>query len=116
MPNYAVIENQKVSNIVVADLQFAGQHANWVECPDRVCIGWSYIDGNFIDTTPKPSEEELANAIRFRRNQLLEQSDWTQLRDTVSESVKWETYRQKLRDITNQPDFPFNVTWPVPPS
>lgn len=26
----------------------------------------------------------------------------------------WLTYRQKLRDITNQPD-PFSITWPIDP-
>ena len=50
--------------------------------------------------------------IRNQRNQLLAQSDWTQLADTPVDKTSWATYRQELRDITAQPD-PFNITWPT---
>jgi hypothetical protein len=53
--------------------------------------------------------------IRYLRNSLLTECDWTQLSD-VSESIKnsYQSYRQSLRDITNQSD-PFNISWPVKP-
>lgn len=114
--NFAVIENQKVINVVLATPEFAANQPNWVECSDNVGIDWSYINGEFVDTRPKPTEQEVADAVRFERNQLLALSDWTQLRDTASESVKWETYRQELRDITNQSGFPWEINWPVKPS
>ena len=49
------------------------------------------------------------------RNELLTESDWTQLGDsTVAD--KWKTYRQELRDITTSTGFPHNITWPTKPS
>ena len=73
------------------------------------------------------AEQELAyknqkdsqrwNSIRGDRNQRLADSDWTQLPDaplTNTETANWGSYRQALRDITNQSD-PFNIQWPVLP-
>jgi hypothetical protein len=53
--------------------------------------------------------------IRYERNQLLAECDWTQLGDIPSETKEvWTLYRQNLRDITNQTD-PFNIIWPAKP-
>lgn len=55
--------------------------------------------------------------IRYQRNELLTECDWTQLQDSpLSEQKKeeWQTYRQSLRDITLQSD-PFNIIWPTKP-
>jgi hypothetical protein len=53
--------------------------------------------------------------IRDQRTQLLQESDWTQLGD-IPQSVRdsWTTYRQQLRDITNQSN-PFSIVWPTKP-
>ena len=61
-----------------------------------------------------------SDQVRGRRNTLLAQSDWT---DTLSAKTRlgdemyaqWQSYRQALRDITQQPGFPLNVVWPVAP-
>jgi hypothetical protein len=61
-------------------------------------------------------ENSIAEAARTRRNNLLKDSDWTQgrdIQDSIAES--WAIYRQDLRDITAQEDFPQNITWPTPP-
>jgi len=57
-----------------------------------------------------------AQAVVSRRNALLETSDWTQLPDSPPNKDAWGVYRQALRDITTQLGFPFEVTWPTPPS
>lgn len=64
-----------------------------------------------------PTLEELAVYARDMRDSLLAQSDWTQLPD-IPQSVKdiWSTYRQELRDITQQVGFPTNIAWPVQPA
>lgn len=68
------------------------------------------------------SQSEIDNRIenkwievREQRTQLLQESDWTQLSD-IPQNVKdsWTTYRQQLRDITNQPN-PFSIVWPTKP-
>ena len=60
-------------------------------------------------------EEHAWASARYKRDQLLAASDWTQLPD-VPDTTKslWATYRQALRDITQVVD-PFNVVWPAPP-
>lgn len=55
------------------------------------------------------------NQVRFQRNQLLKDSDWTQVADAPVDKTAWATYRQALRDITSQEGFPFSVVFPTPP-
>ena len=54
------------------------------------------------------------NAVRSGRNQMLKDSDWTQVADAPVDKTAWATYRQELRDITKQAD-PFNIVWPKAP-
>lgn len=59
-----------------------------------------------------------ADEVRTERNQKLAESDWTQLPDakTTVNTEAWASYRQQLRNITEQPGFPWNVEWPVRPA
>lgn len=72
-------------------------------------------EGNTPEPVPEPSDEELAAKIRNERNALLIASDWTQVADAPVDQTAWATYRQALRDITEQAGFPENVTWPTQP-
>lgn len=56
-----------------------------------------------------------AQTVISQRNALLASSDWTQLSDVSIDKEAWSSYRQKLRDISNQADYPFNVQWPSAP-
>ena len=56
--------------------------------------------------------------VRQERAKLLSKTDWTQSNDsplTDAKKTEWATYRQSLRDVTDQPD-PFNITWPTEPN
>ena len=69
-------------------------------------------------TDPRTAQQKTADKwveIRQRRDAMLRSSDFTQLGDSPKNKQAWATYRQALRDITQQPD-PFNVVWPTPPS
>ena len=57
---------------------------------------------------------ELEDAVRGERDALLSATDWWALgdRDMTTEQA---AYRQALRDISDQSDFPNNVTWPEEP-
>ena len=49
------------------------------------------------------SFDRALNSLRQKRNSLLSSSDWTVLTDsplTTTEKTNWKTYRQALRDIT----------------
>lgn len=48
-------------------------------------------------------EEQLLVKMRNQRNELLKQSDWTQLEDAPVNKQAWAAYRQQLRD--------FPTTW-----
>lgn len=62
------------------------------------------------------SGDELARQVRGRRNDLLRNSDWTQLPDVpVTTAATWLTYRQRLRELPEQPGFPLKIDWPVAP-
>jgi len=56
--------------------------------------------------------------VRSNRDSLLSECDWTQFNDSPisgSTLTDWQTYRQSLRDITNQ-STPYDITWPSKPS
>ncbi len=64
--------------------------------------------------------EELWEAIRSARDELLMKADWTAASDhsdPLPEDVVqvWIAYRQKLRDITLSFDNPKEVIWPERP-
>jgi hypothetical protein len=68
----------------------------------------------------KHSQAELENIvfstnIRTKRNKLLAESDWTQVADAPVDKAAWATYRQALRDITEQDGFPSSVDFPTEP-
>ena len=56
-----------------------------------------------------------AELVRGVRDGLLTQSDWSQAPDSTADREAWKTYRQALRDITNQAGFPTDITWPTEP-
>lgn len=59
-------------------------------------------------TAIEPTISEVANAIKLERDRRLVASDWTQLPD-VPQTTRdlWESYRQALRDLPQQPNFPW---------
>lgn len=67
--------------------------------------------------TQQEIDEWNAAEIRSQRDSLLRNCDWTQYPD-VPEATRnaWIAYRQALRDVPSQDDFPNQVIWPVPPS
>lgn len=76
---------------------------------------WTYLKGY----APKKSEEqklnELASAIRSKRNSLLTETDYLLMNDyPISPEYlsRIKEYRQELRDITKQENFPQRVVFP----
>lgn len=73
------------------------------------------VSTNTLTSRIRPVNE-VANEVRFMRNQLLAETDWTQLSDVdLSIKQKYIVYRQELRDISGQPGFPLDITWPTKP-
>ena len=65
-----------------------------------------------------PTVEQLAESARAKRNQLIAETDYLMMPDypvPVEVRASVETYRQSLRDITEQAGFPDLIDWPVKP-
>ena len=73
---------------------------------------FDYVTNTWQDTR---TQEQMWQEVRLNREVLLKASDWTQLPDVpLTTKTAWATYRQALRDVTNQLD-PFNIVWPTAP-
>lgn len=123
--NFSSLDNQSLLN-------YGWYPHTFIEAPNQstnTVITGSYYEINETNvveyqTIRNKTQQEIQNdvnnkwdEIRNQRNELLITSDWTQLSDvpmTQEKNNEWKTYRQSLRDITNQPD-PYNITWPTKP-
>ena len=91
-----------------------------------------FVDGIIVEMTAeeiaaRQAEEQEWNdgaaarnlsSLREERNRKLAETDWTRMDDNgLSDSVKasWATYRQELRDITDNATSLDDVTWPTKP-
>jgi hypothetical protein len=114
---YAIIEDNKVINIAVAEPDFA-QEQGWIEATSETEIGGLYEDGQFL---PKPRDIEAEWVqVRAQRDQLLSQSDVYVLPDrwasmTSEQQTAWSEYRQELRNIPETYEDPAEVIWPIKP-
>lgn len=98
---------------------------NWVEKYELVDMFSDTTDENG-NTITKAQQEEAFLAkraedqwinIRQQRDQMLKETDWMSIRAAetgVAMDSAWSTYRQALRDVTQQED-PFNIQWPSKP-
>lgn len=72
-----------------------------------------------VQLSPEEITEKTANKaqeVRTERDSRLVASDWTQLPDAPVDSVAWAAYREQLRNISDQPGFPWDITWPAEPA
>lgn len=74
---------------------------------------WDIIEANAALDAISRAEQD----VRYKRNKLLSESDWTQLADASATASDWTTYRQALRDITSHANFPNlqDADWPTKP-
>jgi hypothetical protein len=53
--------------------------------------------------------------LRYRRDQLLAQSDFRMIPDAPWDRAPWEAYRQALRDLPANTSDPREAVWPQQP-
>ena len=98
-------------------------NGNWVESYEEVDMFSDTTDEAGVITTKAEHETAYTarlvaakeESIRVQRNQKLLNSDWTQVLDAPGYREVWATYRQALRDVPQQTEFPTTVDWPVEP-
>jgi len=112
--NYAIVENDTGAILQTGTCdpsQFSVK--GWSGVTARECAAnvsddtHEYVDGQFVQL-PGPSDAEKHDAVlrfvRLERTILLQDSDWTQTPDSPlsnSKKAEWVSYRQALRDLTN---------------
>ena len=86
--------------------------------------GVSYLPAGCVEISDEEAEAIRVAAIlppsaddtRAQRDSLLAACDWTQARDIPDIiALAWQPYRQALRDVTTQPNFPNEIIWPEKP-
>ena len=79
------------------------------------CIkGKWYTKYSIRQQDKKQIDDNWAENIRKRRDQLIKESDWRAVSDRKLEPG-WKRYRKALRDISKQEGFPHDVEWPIDP-
>ena len=106
-----------VRNGVVQDA-----NGNWVQAWVEREMFTEYTDDNGDVQTVAAQKtvydtlvnNDLAKSARVERDALLKETDHYGLSDvTMSDAMK--TYRQALRDVPQQTDFPSTISWPTKP-
>ena len=97
-------------------------NGNWVQAwtEREMFAEYTDDDGNTVtvqaqkDAKTAADNAALASTERATRDELLKATDHYGLSD-VTMSADMATYRQALRDVPQQTDFPGNITWPTKP-
>jgi hypothetical protein len=118
MEGYGTNQANYVNNAVIQDYTIA-QQATKANKPIYKCV-WSNTTFTWNDIrTPEQQNSDAEGLAISTRDMLLSQSDWTVVKAVDQGTpipTDWQTYRQALRDITNQPGYPTNIVWPVAPT
>ena len=120
---------------------FVNDTTNVLEVPEPVDNSKYYINNSILTSLPEPPSinhiwnwttmswqdtrteqqkfQQAAQQVLAKRKELLDSTDWIVIKamDTGTTIPQaWQTYRQELRDITNQTGYPYQVTWPTKPT
>lgn len=121
--SYDTVRNKltihKDDNYVISLPEVEISQDQFLEFAENVTVGKKYClqDGMLVLDAEHDDVLKRKKIIRDR-NGLLFTSDWAVLPDVPMSEQKrneWVTYRQQLRDITLDPNFP-NVTLPQAPT
>jgi len=120
-----MLESYGVHPVVYADMPSIDNRTQKTEQADEPTlvggvwtIGWVVSDKTAEQIAEWDSNTGEAN--RNKRNELLADTDWTQMNDsplTNEAKTAWATYRQELRQITDLDAWPnlADDDWPVEP-
>ena len=77
-------------------------------------MGWDIV--KYTEEEAAAQFERYELSISFDRNELLAQSDFFNFPDACVANVQdWLVYREKLRDLQEQPGWPKKIIWPERP-
>jgi hypothetical protein len=118
MQGYGTNQENYVNNAVIQDYTIA-QQVTKANKPTYKSV-WSNATFTWNDSRTTEEQNSDAEGVAIStRDALLSQSDWVVVRAVDQGTpipTDWQTYRQALRDITNQSKYPTNIVWPVAPT
>ena len=79
---------------------------------------WKWSISEMDDDAKAAKDAEVAKGVRTTRDAKLAECDWLVIKAAetgVPLAADWAAYRQALRDVPSQAEFPHNVTWPAKP-
>jgi len=118
------ITTEEILDSLGADVVFEGPQAQPTRYQVSFADGVEQIEGKWytkysvadMDADAIAAKDtEQAKSVRTSRGDKLKDSDWTQVADSLVDKAAWATYRQALRDVTQQSGFPWTITWPTQP-
>jgi len=127
MPKVCILDSttNKVVNVVEVDdvnnvPDFIVQEGQVLASNHDAEIGdtWTGTEYDITHRLQIFTDEDLWEYNRWKRDELLKESDWTASSDnSLSDDKKaeWATYRQALRDVPQTHTEPRDITWPTKP-
>ena len=119
------IKNSKYNEFGGIDCEIDHPNFGWIpftanpddpeELGKRVFEAVKDLADPYVPPSVDEVKAKLEAAVRNERNQLLSASDWTQNPDAPVDKAAWAAYRQALRDVPQQANFPETVIWPERP-
>lgn len=114
--HYVYLSNNVVTDECQVDPStiFSSSYAaNFIEAPDEVTSGWTLVDGNWNAPAIETPNDEWHN--KFKAQQLLQETDWTQISDVdLVNKSDFTAYRAQLRSIVLNPQATVE-SWPIKP-
>ena len=105
-----------VVNVPEPDHDPAYEFTSWEDF-EKIDGKW-YMKWEILDKRKEfANNPDYADNLLEERNKRLYQTDWWALTENVNSYTKErKKYRQDLRDLTKQPNFPFVIDWPEYPN
>lgn len=120
--DFALIKNNKCVNIIELDekkeieyVEFKEKLKNDGIIDDLVILEHGFGIGDSFENGIWSHTSQTWEEIRQQRDNLLSETDWTQLPDcqlSKEKKEQFKQYRQALRDVTETYEYPENVVWP----
>ena len=115
MALYKLLKNLEGEEIGVTR-QFSGYEKDIPFADDNVDYQ-EYLEWKSAGNTPDAADKyDPWEKVRFDRDQLLKNSDWTMTTGATVDQAQWAAYREKLRDLPQRYSSYSDVVWPTPPS
>ena len=105
-----------VVNVPEPDHDPAYEFTSWEDF-EKIDGKW-YMKWEILDKRKEfANNPDYAENLLEERNKRLYQTDWWALTENANSYTKErKKYRQDLRDLTKQPNFPFVIDWPEYPN